>query len=785
MTTGAKFSKGWRQSGWGAAVVFLLAVESPGAAEKATALPPTPPAPLISVEPVATLGSVPDPGRSSMLSESVRLPAGGVGKLRSDEETVRLGPLKVNARSDAPVHFDPTGMGSYEQQLRDPTFSNDLVSMDLDDEEPAALQVAEELRFIASPSPVDLATGDTRLSLSGFPTPLLRNGFVTMGALDMLNTSRLIVIQGALVPVLGRAAPGGIQDYWTARPRTQPGQRFDYSLSSLKRQSALTEIVGVTVPAKAWHRVAADWSRRVGPEEYAVSETRGASGSVTWRHSPAASTLFAVDYQQVHATAAPGIPEYRQTTTGKIIGPYRPLAGFNALGPEAGVRRRTAAATVLLDAQPHPKLAVRAGVEAWWRNVEQDRFTTSLYNVALGRFEGTREPRHIEQPQFATLGHFEGIARFSAWGAEHKFMVAVNHTVGRYDREERALSVELRNALPAGVRLFRPDAPDYSRPPFDRAAYSRVLTDRTEDARYTSIEVSERVGIKGGRIVFTTGVRQDFVGLQIDDRRPGAVMPNIEADVQQGTYHFGANYQVIPSRLLLFSTASSAFEPSSRIDVRTGRLQANEMTRGYEMGMKGRFFEQTVDLSATGFLLYNEDISRRNPLYDHPIFDANHTQPQLVASGKEEFSGGRLEGRWRPLPALSFSMRATYSRAITTSSPDIPEEVGRQMTRVPLYTASSSASYGFAEGILKGTSMSATWSYISGYTAYYEDRQRQRQDYPGYALVGVSVSRSQRIGRFTHGVGMSVRNLFDRDLLTSHARMGMGREFVGSYRLMF
>lgn len=727
---------------------------------------------------------------STTTSEAVALPPlapvrrGGLLPSR-DDDTVHLSPVEVIGKADADQSSDGTGMGSYEQQLRDPLFSNDLIMAEALEDDPVVVEMAGELRQIANPSPVDLATGDSRLSLRGFPTPLLRNGFVTMGALDMLNTSRTIVIQGALVPVLGRAAPGGIRDFLTARPSTRPSRRWEYSLSSLRRQSSVLEVVDVTVPKKAWHRVAADWSRRTGPEQYAMSETRTGSGSVTWRHSAAASTLFALDFQQVHATAAPGIPEYRRATGEKIVGPYRPLAGFNALGPKAGVRRRTAAATLLYDAQPHPKVAVRAGLEAWWRTVEQDRFTTSLYNVATARFEGTREPRHIEQPQYATLGHLEVIGRFTAGKMEHKLMAAVSHTEGEYVREERALSNELRNALPATVRLFRPDAPDYSRPPFSAGAYSRVIADRVEHARYTAIEVSERMGIAKGRLVLTTGARQDFVGLHIEDRRPGVTRPVVQDNVQQTTYHLGANYQALPSRLLLFATISNAFEPSTRVDARTGRLQGNEMTHGYEGGVKGRLFKGAVDFSASAFLLYNDDISRRNPLYDDPIHDARQTQPQLVASGEERFAGGKLEGRWRPAPRLGVSARVAYASAITTASPDIPEEVGRQMTRTPPLSASASVSYSFLKGKLQGTALAASGSYVSGFTAQYEDRQRHHLEYPGYGIVGLSASRTFRKGKFAHTVGLSIRNLLDYDFREKQDRLGSEREFAGSYRLMF
>lgn len=700
------------------------------------------------------------------------------------EEPLQLEQFAVKADAEDEA-FDATGMGSYEHQLRDTTFSNDMISASAIEDDPAALEIATELAAIATPSAVDLATGDSRVGLRGFPTPLLSNGFVRMGGIDVLNTARTIVIQGALVPVLGRGAPGGIQDFWTNRPRTGKSQRYDYSISSLERQTAGLEINGPTIPKRAWHRIAADWSRKTGPETFSASETRSVNGALTWRHSAAASTLFSVDYYQLHGNTAPSIPEYREATGQKIVGPYRPLAGFNVFGPDAGIRRRSVVASAILDAQLHPKIAFRAGVEAWWRRIEQDRFTTGLLNLGTGRFEGTREPRHSEQPQQARVARAEATGRFSALGGEHKLMLAVSHTESDYLREERALSVAARNALPADLRLFDPAAPNYYRPPYSPELYDRIITDRRERTRYTAIELSERMSVAKGRMVFTGGLRQDIVGLRLEDRRVGLApsQARVADSVDQLTYHFGVNYQALPSRLLLFATTSTAFNPSTRVDARTGRIQGNETTLGHEGGFKARFAPQQLEFTTSFFTFYNTDISRRNPLYDDPVFDPNHTQPQLVAAGEERFTGGKLEGRWKPSAPLTLTWRATYVRAITTKSPDLPEEVGRELTRFPPYNLSAAASYGLSKGIFKGLSLSSSWSYISDFVANYEDKQRQRLEYPGYATTTVSASYSKRIGKRTHGCGLSVRNVFDTDLLQKLARLGAEREVVANYRM--
>jgi hypothetical protein len=52
-------------------------------------------------------------------------------------------------------------------------------------------------------------------------------------------------------------------------------------------------------------------------------------------------------------------------------------------------------------------------------------------------------------------------------------------------------------------------------------------------------------------------------------------------------------------------------------------------------------------------------------------------------------------------------------------------------------------------------------------------------------LANVSASYTLRRGTKTHSISFSIRNLFDRDLLASHARLGVGREATLSYRIYF
>lgn len=699
------------------------------------------------------------------------------------EPPVQLDPLTVQATNDD-EGYDATGMGSLDEQMREEPFANDLIMpIDTQLDESMATDLGNELAAVANPSPADRISGEERLNLRGFPTPVLRNGFVQLGINDSLNTARTVVIQGPLVPVLGRAAPGGIQDMQTARPQAKDRQRFETQFTSLDRQRAQLETTGPLVKKKFWQRIAVDWQRRRGPEDFTRENLLSVSTALTWRHSRAASTLVSADYRETRAHVTPGIPEYRPSG-GLIAGPYLPLALFNANGPDAAIRRRAAVVGVQFDGAPTKTLSVRANAEGWWRDVVQDRFTTSVLSLDTGLFEGTREPRHSEQPQHAYALQLELTNRFRVLGAAHKLMLSGSHTWGEYGREDRALSTSARDALPLSVRKFNPLAPDYSGPAYDPTLFSRIITDRTENARYTAFEISDRAAFNRGRYVVSSGIRYDGVALKIEDRRASAAFPRVEDSASQVSYHAGLNWQVKPSRLLAFASFSTAFDPSTRVDSRTGRIQDNETTLGYEAGLKGRTPKGAVEFSTSGFILYNQHISRRNPLYDDPVYDANQTQPQLVAAGEERYRGGRAEVRWQATPAMALSARLVAMQALTTASPDLPQEIGRAISRLPAVTTYAQWRYR-RPGPKGGPYCSSTWQYLSNYVANYADSRRTFLKYPGYGLLHANAGYSWRTPTRTFEIEGGVRNVFDRDLLASNARLGSGREFTFTTRVLF
>ncbi len=705
---------------------------------------------------------------------------------KPDGSPLELSPFLVGDNKEDD-NYDPTGMDGPEMERAEPPFSNELVMAETSDDE-ALASVSTELQALSGVPPADLAAGLSRINLKGFPTPRQRNGYIQVGVPEVLNTQGMEMIQGPLIPVVGRAAPGGIENFTTSRPRGKTISHFSLWASSRGQRNTQFDTTGTVVPKRVWDRIAAGAAYRQGPEPFSYDHHRYVDGALIWKASRAASIMAQIDYDERNSNFSPGIPEYRTTETDKISAPYLPLAYFNTFGPNAGFRKRTLNASVQFEAQPFKNLSIRGGTQYFNRQYDEDRWTMGQYVLNTAKFDGKREPLHTEQPLDGVTSQIDATIRFYALKADHKVTASIENSHTDFQRVQRALQKTDRDALPPDILTFDPAAPNYTRPSYSTDLYSRFITNRRDITDFTGVFLSERSAFLRGKLVLTAGVRDDFVTIDVTDRRPANPTPHVRDHVSQLSNHFGANYIMLKNRLLVFASTSSAFEPSTRVDARTGKVQGNETTLGYEAGVKALAFDRKVSLIAMAFTYFNQNISRRNPLYDDPILDANQTQAQLLAGGEERFTGFIVEGKTKLTPEWTITGRGTYNNAITTKSPDLPEEVGRPLTRFPHLNWVAATRYAFAEGSRwAGLSLNVAFLYISGFVSSYENVNHHYLAYPGYymATAGVNYHWKSASAHYEHNVNLGVRNLTDRDLLAQVGRTSGGREYSAGYTLTF
>lgn len=713
---------------------------------------------------------------------------------------VTLAAFTVKARVDE-SNFDSTGLGQDEAERSDPLFANPAMMEDVGDDVLPDAELDEQLALSSGESAADLAAGIDRVNLRGFPVPERRNGFTQAGFPGGLPSASSETIRGMLVPVVGRAAPGGIRNVNTGRPRGRTRYAAAIDAATNNRYGFYLNATGSVVPKKAWYYVNARFNEGHGPQNDAWFNQITTMASVAIRHSASTSSLFMLDYVNYRGNPSAGVPEYRATVNDPIIGPYKPLVNFNSGGPNADVWRRHYSLAYQLESRLTSRIQSRTILQWTGRNVEQNRFTSGQLNMSTGKFTGIREPFHDEYDFTGLMAETNFTYRLRLPKSEHKIMAGIEATLADTERERRQLAYNkndptyvagnpTRDGQPAYIRTFDPYDPNpgkWYRPAYSPEIYTRDTIDRSEELFITGALLSARSAFFRGKTVATAGLRYDRVETDIRDQRSNAPaqLRHSTDTGDQLSYHLGINQLIAQNKVLLFANTSTAFDPYTVVDARTGKMHGNESTKGFELGFKTVLLDRKFSFTLLAFYYTNDNIARRNPLYNDPVEDKDQTQPQLSESGSQEFTGFQFKTGWRITPAFTLSLKFIYTDAINTSAPaTIPDEDGNEMPRLPPNTATFGLRYTIPDGKLKGLSFGATLIYVDEIVANYasykytydtagnrtEVKTRKELTYPSYVLLGLNTSFVWLNGKTRNSVSLSIRNALDTDLEKKLAR---------------
>ncbi|MDR1789076.1 MAG: TonB-dependent receptor [Opitutaceae bacterium] len=738
----------------------------------------------------------------------------------TNADVITLATFEVKARTN-PDDYDSTGLGQDETERSDPLFASPAMMKDVGDDVLPNAELDDQLAMTVNNSPADLASGVERVTLRGFPIPRRRNGFTQAGFPAGLPSAGSEIIRGILVPVVGRAAPGGINNTFAGRPRGRTYYTATVDASTHDRVGFYFNASGDLAPKKAWYYLYANMSEAHGPQNDAWYNQSNVMASAAIRHTRDTSSLLMFDYNNYHGNPSTGVPEYKNSTRASnatlsdpIIGPYKPLVNFNSGGPNASLWREYRGLSYQIESKLLPRLQSRAMFQWLGRDVEQERFTSGQFAFfdnngnPYNKFTGVREPVHIEQAFNGLMAEGDLTWRVRLGKTEHKLLAAAEIARSKWDKLQRQLSTAERDKLPATARAFDPYNPDWTTVPYkgNEDKYSRLIVDQEEESTVAAGELSLRSSLWRGKTVATAGLRYDRVDTRIvsnsENIPAGQPRPRVsEGLADHVSWHAGVNQLLAKNRVMLFANVSTAFDPDVVVDIRTGELHGNEITKGFELGFKTATPDRRFSFLLLGFYYTNENIARTNPLYNDPIQDPDKTEPQLIDSGGQRFCGFQMQTGWRLTPALTLSLKYTYTDAINTQSPaTIPDEDGNEMPRVPPNNGALGLRYAFHEGKLKGLSFGATLMFFDEVVANYDNykfvnagtaaapdmvavKTRQGYSYPAYFLLGLNTSYNWLVGKTRNTVTLSLRNALDADLEAKLARPNSGREAVLNWRL--
>lgn len=641
-------------------------------------------------------------------------------------------------------------------------------------EELAALPEARQVEFVS------ISGGSTP---RGFTAPRLRNGLTQLGFPEQIVGGRRDLLTGFMAVLYGRTAPGGIINLTSRRPTPKTSWAFETQVATRPSYFVQAERSELLITRKLNGRVLGSWSTMNGPEQFAERDEGIIAASLRYAPDKLTVVLWEFEAARTLAVPSPGIPLTRPEPGGLIGSPSIEHAEFNTNGPHAWARRDSTSTSLWAERQMPGKWSLRGGAQLWSRTQEELRFSTGPYVLSTGKFDGTREPQYNDRDDRTLGAQLEADFPIKGKRINQRWLAGVEGSHAITDRSRRVLPTADRNALPLGVRSLDPADPDYTTPAYSEATYSRVTILRDELADYVGAFVSDRLSWARGRQGATFGLRQDWVRGSVDDELPGAKIPHATAAVKKTTYHTGWVGQ-FSRDFATFVNHSTAFQPQRRVDARTGRIQGNESTSGVEAGLRWQTPAKTMLGTLAVYRLWNRNITRLNPQYDDPVLDPNHTQPQLVSSGEEQFTGAEGTFRWALSRSLTAEVRGAWLEAITTSSPDLPQEVGRQLPRTPEFTASASATWRPGPSGL-GWSFGAAYAWIGSHVAVYPGTTRSWWRCDAYGVLGLNAGYTWQYAKLRHNAGLSLRNALDEDLIALAGRLGGERTAEARYSVRF
>ena len=227
---------------------------------------------------------------------------------------------------------------------------------------------------------------------------------------------------------------------------------------------------------------------------------------------------------------------------------------------------------------------------------------------------------------------------------------------------------------------------------------------------------------------------------------PGVVTGNTDSPVQKLSeigWKFGANYQFGDTGMVFFS-ASHGFKGGAYDNraLSTGDDPiAPEFLTAYEIGYKGEFLDNTLQINAAAYFYDWEDLQ---------LFESYGGIPALVNVPAIEIQGLEIEFKWAPDENWYFQgglgTADTEVVDITGLNPASAAEVGKEVTNTPDITANLLGSYTMPLGNGE-LSLSLNYRYES--TFYYSFVQSEGYDQSaahGYlnARAGYSFGQNQQ-----------------------------------------
>ncbi|MEH2393760.1 MAG: TonB-dependent siderophore receptor [Nostoc sp.] len=618
-------------------------------------------------------------------------------------------------------------------------------------------RISDAVRNVSGVTPQGGYAGSTdNYNIRGFTTyDNLRNGFAVQdNFVNPTNIERIEVLKGPASVLYGQFEPGGVVNYITKQPLSEPYYSAEFTAGSFSTYRPSIDISGpLNSDRTLLYRLNTAYENFGSFIDFNHQETFAIAPALTYKIDDATTLTLEYEYLKLDRVFNDGLAAYPSVFKA-------PISRF--LGePDDHFSQETNSVFLNVNHRFSKNIQFRSGFSATVNNSEESEFRPDSIDA---------DGRTVRRRFAAGPGYYQNyslqndlISNFSTGSIQHQLLVGLewNKYIYGYDYLRSAAS------LTPSIDLFNP-VYGASRPAeFDEAA-ERDRNDRNTIAVYLQDQVTLLPNLKllvGGRYDFIHRKNRvqllDSLGRDpIDD----ATIDRLYDDAFSP--RVGIVYQPIEP-ISIYASYSRSFNPSSSQTADRTELPPERGTQ-YEVGLKADLIKDRLSATFAAYDITKENVATTDPNNR----DFSIAAGEVKSRGLEFDVSGQILSGWNVIGSLF------HNDAFVSRDNSLP--VGDSLVNAAGIGGSLWTSYEIQNGDWKGLG-------FGGGVFYTGDREAELPNtfkIPSYVRADATIFYKRDNWR----VGLNFKNLFDTQYYDSqgyYLRPGAPLTVLGTFSVQF
>ncbi|UBF26358.1 TonB-dependent siderophore receptor [Kovacikia minuta CCNUW1] len=552
-------------------------------------------------------------------------------------------------------------------------------------EDQKILRISDAVRNVSGVTPQGGYSGLTdNYNIRGFTTyDNLRDGYYAQDNLvNPTNIERIEVLKGPASVLYGQFEPGGVVNYVTKKPLSEPYYFAEFTAGSFSTYRPSIDLSGpLNTDKTLLYRLNAAYESSGSFIDFVDQKQFSIAPSLTYKIGDATSLTLQYEYLNADRTYYDGLPPDPSVFKA-------PISRF--LG-EPGDRFKFESHTIFLalNHRFNENLRLRSAFTTELRDTEEPGEFRPNSIAADGR---TVLRRYAAGPGYYRNDALQNdlISNFNTGAIQHQLLLGLEWNQYTYGYDYLRSSVDLTPS----IDLFNPVYGASPPPIFDEAS-QRDRFHRTTIGLYAQDQITLLPNLK-----LLVGGRYDFIHRKnrsqpLDASGNDPIGDATEERLYNGAFspRVGIVYQPIPP-ISLYASYSRSFNPSGSRTV-DGSLLPPERGTQYEVGIRGETLNGKLSATLSAYEIIKANVA---------TVDTNNTDFS-IAAGEVKSRGIEFDVVGEILPGWNVIASAFVNDAFVSRDNSLP--VGDRLVNAPSQGASLWTTYEIQRGSLKGLGFGA------------------------------------------------------------------------------